>query len=226
MRLGKALVALAVAGGCSRAFNGPLEDLDLELNRADAHAFLERWHALAEQKTPGAAVARANLALDALESGQAERLPGLTAGQLEAQGRGNAERAAQESPGDPAAWRVLALYSFRRGGCPAAVQAACKAADLAPRSADDQESCGDMLREEGDAVGAVTRYKAAFVASTDREQQFELIERISATSLSPATDVQSLPPEVVAQYRQALEQARLAKARLEQAERQLPPPGG
>ncbi len=215
MRVGKALVALVVASGCSRPLNGPLESVDAELDQADAQAFLQRWHALANQKTKDSAVRRANLALEALESGQAERLPGLTAEQLEASGRADAEHAAQKSPDDPAAWRVLALYQFREGGAAAAAQAACKAADLAPRSADDQESCGDMLGEEGDAVGAVTRYKAAFVASTDREQQFELIERIGATSLTPATDVESLPPEVLAQYRQAQEQARREEPRLE-----------
>lgn len=211
MRLRAALVLLAL--GCSRPLNGPLEDLDAALDAADARAFLARWRDLGRQKAPAAAARRADLALEALASGQAHRLPGITAAQLEAQGERDAERAAREAPGQAAGWRALARYRFRRGREGEAAAAACRAADLAPKCADDQESCGDLLRALGDAAGAVARYQAAFPTSRDREQQFELIARIEATSLTPAADVAALPPEIVAQYRQA--QARVQP---------LPPP--
>lgn len=219
MRRRAALVAALLALGCSRPLIGTREDLDAELDGAEAKAFLARWQELGRQGTASAAALRADLALGALVSGLAHRLPGMTAEALEAQGARDAERAVRGAPDDAAGWRALTRYRFRRGLEEEAAAAGCRAADLAPKCADDQEVCGDLLRAQGDAPGAVARYQAAFLVSGDRDQQFELIARIESTSLTPASDVAALPPEVVAQYRQAVARAQ------EQAPPPPPPPG-
>ncbi len=224
MRLRAASVALALSFGCFRPYPGvfgyrprlgPLEDLDAELDRAESDAFLARWRELGRQKTAEAAARRADLALEALANGLSHRLPGIRAEELAAEGERDAERAVRGAPSSAAGWRALARFRLRRGLEADAAAAGCRAADLAPKRADDQEACGDLLRAQGDAAGAVARYQSAFLVSADRAQQFELIARIESTSLTPASDVAALPPEVVAQYRQAVEASR---------ERPPPPP--
>jgi len=194
--------ALLTAAACLREPAGPTWDWDEEADQAEARAFTERWTALNERSDPGALLARSALALDALEHGLAWRVPGANRAALAAQGLQDAQKAAAALPEDPRPQRLIAGYLMRRGDLAQATQAACKAADLAPRSADDQEACGDLLKQTGDAAAAVQRYKAAIVSSADRGQQLELIQRIEQTSLSPAADLETVPRELVDQYKE------------------------
>jgi hypothetical protein len=191
---------LSVAA-CMREPAGPTWDWDQEADQAEAKAFTERWSALNARNDPPALLARSTLALDALGHGLAYRVPGLSRESLAAQGFQDAQKAAAALPADPRPQRLLAGYLSRSGDVAGAARAACSAADLAPREAGDQEDCGDLLKQAGDGAGAVQRYKAAILASADRRQQFELIHHIEQTSLTPAADLESLPKDLVDQYR-------------------------
>lgn len=197
-----AILSMGLLGaGCLREPAGPTWDWDAEADEAEARAFLARWKTLNAKDDAASQLGRAALALEALQGGLSRKLPGLQSETLAAQGRQDAAKAAAAAPQDPRAWRLVSAYAAREGDLATATQAACKASDLAPKAADDAQTCGDLLARGGDAAGAVQRYRQAFQASADREQQFELLDRIQKTSLTPSTDLEALPKEVVDQYK-------------------------
>ena len=113
----------------------------------------------------------------------------------------DAEQLTRDAPDNPTGWAVLAEQRRATGDTRGVVDAACRAATLLPSNAAYLEACGDAHRDAGNAVAAVEQWRRSILVSTDREQQFDLLDRISQTSLQPETDVQSLPPELVDQYR-------------------------
>lgn len=194
---------------CARQPAGPTVDFDSGLDAAEARAFCERWLALAAKETPAAALERARLVLAAPPAQVLDKSPCGTVRDLLIKGAEDARRAARELGGDPEAWRVLGAYRLELAhDIKGAAEAACRAAELGAQDALYREGCGDALRLLGDGAGAVREWKAAILASIDREQQFDLIEKIQATSQQPATDIASLPPEVVDQYRQQRKHAK------------------
>ena len=201
LRWGILSATLLVVAACLREPAGATWDFDEEADQAEAKAFTERWAALNAKNDPASMLARSALALDALDHGLAYKVPGLSRASIAAQGLQDAQKVAAEMPNDPRPQRLLASFLARSGDLVGAVKAACSAADLAPRNANDQEHCGDLLKQTGDAASAVQRYKAAVAASADRGQQFELIHRIESTSLTPAADLETVPRELVDQYR-------------------------
>ncbi|MBI5547015.1 MAG: hypothetical protein HY901_24300 [Deltaproteobacteria bacterium] len=196
-----ATAALAAMPACWREPAGRTWDFDEEADQAEARDFLAKWSALEKRADPSSLLDRSRLALQALSTGLWRKVPGLNGPALQTQGLQDAERAAAAQPESPAPLRLIAAFQARAGNLAAARGAACRAADLAPRDADALESCGDLLRACGDGGEAVQRYRAAVLSSTSREQQFALLEQIERTSLTPLADLNTLPSELVAQWR-------------------------
>ncbi len=195
-------LVLLVASGCLVEVAGPTWDWTAEADALEAKAFCDRWSQLSLDKTPQGALARARMALEGMPTMVAPMATCINPQQLRQQGALDARAAVAGLPSDPQAWLVMAGYQARfAGDTTEAAKAACKAYELAPKNAGAAEACGIYLKQVGDEPGAVAALKAAVMASTDREQQFELMETIEQTSIHPKTDLESLPPELVERYR-------------------------
>ena len=113
----------------------------------------------------------------------------------------DAQAMTRQAPDNPAGWSLLAEYRRETGDTQGTVEAACRAASLLPSMATYGAACGDALQAAGNAAGAVEQWRKAILVSADRTLQFDLLDQISRTSLQPETDLRSLPPELLEQYR-------------------------
>jgi hypothetical protein len=204
MRRAILLIGLLTAACHVREMGGQTWDFDAEADFDEGRAYCDKLLRLGSQTTPQAALERAQLIIVGLPTEAAKVAECVRAAGPQAlleKGAQDAERASRELATDPQAWLVLAAYRVRLSGNPrTAADAACRASELAPGSADAAEACGVYLRDAGDAAGAVQAFKQAVLHSADRSQQFELIGLIERTSPSPKADLQSLPADLVEQF--------------------------
>jgi len=214
MRYTLLLCMVALATGCYQH----MPSFDERLDSAEAASFCQRWTELAALNTPEAALEKARIGINPPTTGVLEYATCVTREQLLAAGRQGAEQAVGQLPQNAEAWHVLAADRLKADDTPGASQAACRAAELAPSSADLREECGDYLLAAEQGLQAVEQWKSAFLISTDREQQFALIEKIERTSPQPQTDVSSLAPEIVAQYQEWKRQQQIREQLKQQRE--------